>query len=186
MRTVFWPFSQFKCGKNFLPSLVMVKFHLLNCFSKSSWVKSHLPSLVMVKNFYHTKIVKMAKNEWNFIYQGVNSFTKEWNKTRKQCNNFTFSWTNQYGPLWSLLCLCDSRSLSYKTLFHLSFPLPIWLFWWQSYHLLFLSSSQYTLVFQPTMFKISRAFRLLQKPVFKSSLVYLNFWNGGVWEIVGE
>ena len=36
MRTVFWPFSQFKCGKNFLPSLVMVKFHLLNCFSKSS------------------------------------------------------------------------------------------------------------------------------------------------------
>ena len=36
MRTVLWPFSQLQCGKKFLPSLVVVKSHLLNCFSKTS------------------------------------------------------------------------------------------------------------------------------------------------------
>ena len=38
----------------------------------------------------------MAKNEFQFIYQVVYSFSKELNKTQKQWNNFTFSWTNSF------------------------------------------------------------------------------------------
>ena len=37
----------------------------------------------------------MAKNEFQFIYQVVYSFSKELNKTQKQWNNFTFSWTKK-------------------------------------------------------------------------------------------
>ena len=68
----------------------------------------------MVKKFYHTKIEKMAKNELNFIYQGVNSFTKEWNKMRKQCNNFTFSWTKFFNKKGTL----QIPLVSYKFLFN--------------------------------------------------------------------